>query len=121
VVYFGLLCLALPSEHCYLLVPLELGWGPHCAQDDRAFRQARRQRPMNSQTITQLVPVEHVERLIHSARGEKVLLDADLAMLYGANRGRVFAWQAEPPKLFQFRPAVTRPGSADQQPGRESS
>ena len=38
---------------------------------------------MNSQAMTQLVPVEHVERLIHLARGEKVLLDADLAMLYG--------------------------------------
>jgi hypothetical protein len=38
---------------------------------------------MNSQGMTQLVPVEHVERLIHLARGEKVLLDADLARLYG--------------------------------------
>lgn len=33
--------------------------------------------------VTQLVPVERVERLIHLARGEKVLLDADLARLYG--------------------------------------
>jgi hypothetical protein len=32
---------------------------------------------------TQLVPVERIERLIHLVRGEKVLLDADLAMLYG--------------------------------------
>jgi hypothetical protein len=32
---------------------------------------------------TQLVPVEQVEGLIHLARGEKVLLDADLAKLYG--------------------------------------
>ena len=38
---------------------------------------------MNSEAMTQLVPVEHVERLIHLARGEKVLLDADLARLYG--------------------------------------
>ena len=38
---------------------------------------------MNSQAVTQLVPVEQVERLIHLARGEKVLLDADLAVLYG--------------------------------------
>jgi hypothetical protein len=38
---------------------------------------------MNSQAMTQLVPVEHIERLIHLARGEKVLLDADLARLYG--------------------------------------
>ncbi|HVM48922.1 MAG TPA: ORF6N domain-containing protein, partial [Candidatus Acidoferrum sp.] len=33
--------------------------------------------------MTQLVPVERVERLIHLARGEKVLLDTDLAQLYG--------------------------------------
>jgi hypothetical protein len=38
---------------------------------------------MNNPQLTQLVPVEHVERLIHLARGEKVLLDADLATLYG--------------------------------------
>ncbi len=38
---------------------------------------------MNTPQITQLVPVERVESLIHLARGEKVLLDADLAMLYG--------------------------------------
>ncbi len=38
---------------------------------------------MNSQDTTQLVPVERIERLIHLARGEKVLLDADLAVLYG--------------------------------------
>ena len=38
---------------------------------------------MNTQSVTQLVPVERVERLIHLARGEKVLLDADLAVLYG--------------------------------------
>jgi hypothetical protein len=38
---------------------------------------------MNNPQVTQLVPVERVERLIHLARGEKVLLDADLATLYG--------------------------------------
>ena len=38
---------------------------------------------MNNPRITQLVPAERVERLIHLARGEKVLLDADLARLYG--------------------------------------
>jgi hypothetical protein len=38
---------------------------------------------MNRQLTTQLVTVEHVENLIHLARGEKVLLDADLAKLYG--------------------------------------
>jgi hypothetical protein len=37
---------------------------------------------MQSQSLTQLVPVEHIEKLIHLARGEKVLLDSDLAMLY---------------------------------------
>ena len=36
---------------------------------------------------TQLVPVEQVQSLIHFVRGEKVLLDADLAMLYGVNTG----------------------------------
>jgi len=38
---------------------------------------------MNNPQVTQLVPVERIENLIHLARGEKVLLDADLAMLYG--------------------------------------
>jgi hypothetical protein len=38
---------------------------------------------INDARVTQLVPVEQVERLIHLARGEKVLLDADLARLYG--------------------------------------
>ena len=38
---------------------------------------------MNSQPAAQLVPIERVETLIHLARGEKVLLDADLARLYG--------------------------------------
>jgi hypothetical protein len=38
---------------------------------------------MKSQDMTQLVPAEQVEQLIHLARGEKVLLDADLAKLYG--------------------------------------
>jgi hypothetical protein len=42
---------------------------------------------MNNHPVTQLVPVEKVERLIHLARGEKVLLDADLAVLYGVTTG----------------------------------
>ncbi len=37
---------------------------------------------MNAHSATQLIPVEQVERLIHLARGEKVLLDTDLARLY---------------------------------------
>ena len=42
---------------------------------------------MNGLRMTQLVPVERVERLIHLVRGEKVLLDADLAVLYGVATG----------------------------------
>jgi hypothetical protein len=38
---------------------------------------------------TQLVPVEQVEKLIHFARGEKVLLDSDLATLYGVTTGNL--------------------------------
>jgi hypothetical protein len=38
---------------------------------------------MSASADTQLVPVERVEELIHLARGEKVMLDSDLAMLYG--------------------------------------
>jgi hypothetical protein len=38
---------------------------------------------MNNSHATQLLPVERIEKLIHLARGEKVLLDADLAKLYG--------------------------------------
>ena len=32
---------------------------------------------------TQLVPMERIEKIIHLVRGEKVMLDADLAELYG--------------------------------------
>jgi hypothetical protein len=42
---------------------------------------------MNSPRVTQLIPIERVEKLIHLARGEKVLLDADLARLYGVTTG----------------------------------
>ena len=44
---------------------------------------------MNNSRVTQLVPVEQIERLIHLARGEKVLLDADLARLYGVTTGNL--------------------------------
>jgi hypothetical protein len=44
---------------------------------------------MNQQLTTQLIPVERVEKLIHLARGEKVLLDADLARLYGVTTGNL--------------------------------
>jgi hypothetical protein len=38
---------------------------------------------MNSPQDTQLIPMERIEKLIHLARGEKVLLDSDLVRLYG--------------------------------------
>ena len=44
---------------------------------------------MSNAQVTQLVPVERVESLIHLARGEKVLLDADLARLYGVLTGNL--------------------------------
>src|SRR5208283_1908898 len=44
---------------------------------------------MSNQSVTQLVPVERVEKLIHLARSEKVLLDADLATLYGVTTGNL--------------------------------
>ena len=42
---------------------------------------------MSSPKATQLIPTERVEKLIHIARGERVLLDADLAGLYGVTTG----------------------------------
>ncbi len=44
---------------------------------------------MSEAAGTQLVPVEQVEKLIHLARGEKVLLDSDLATLYGVTTGNL--------------------------------
>ena len=44
---------------------------------------------MSRSADTQLVPVEQVEKLIHLARGEKVLLDSDLATLYGVTTGNL--------------------------------
>jgi hypothetical protein len=38
---------------------------------------------VNKEPPTQLVPIERVEKLIHLIRGEKILLDTDLAALYG--------------------------------------
>jgi hypothetical protein len=62
---------------------------------------------MNSPRMTELIPIEQVERLIHLARGEKVLLDADLAMLYGVTTGNLNkAVQRNPqrfPPDFMFR------------------
>jgi len=42
---------------------------------------------MNDLRMTQLVPVERVERPLHRVRAEKVLLDADLAVLYDVATG----------------------------------
>ena len=44
---------------------------------------------MSSPKATQLIPTERVEKLIHIARGERVLLDADLASLYGVTTGNL--------------------------------
>ena len=44
---------------------------------------------MNNPQATQPVPVEQVQRLIHLVRGEKVLLDSDLAVLYGVTTGNL--------------------------------
>ena len=44
---------------------------------------------MKEPQATQLIPVEQAEKLIHLVRGEKVLLDADLAMLYGVTTGNL--------------------------------
>ena len=42
---------------------------------------------MNKQS--QLVPSERIQRAIHLVRGEKVMLDADLAQLYGVTTGNL--------------------------------
>ena len=42
---------------------------------------------MSSPRLTQLIPTERVEKHVHVARGERVLLDADLASLYGVATG----------------------------------
>lgn len=38
---------------------------------------------------SQLIPVERIERLILLIRGEKVILDRDLAELYGVSTGNL--------------------------------
>ena len=44
---------------------------------------------MSSPKANQLIPTERVEKLIHIARGERVLLDSDLAALYGVTTGNL--------------------------------
>ena len=57
---------------------------------DLIFRPVFQIQPrMSSPTATQMIPAERVEKLIHIARGEKVLLDADLATLYGVTTGNL--------------------------------
>jgi hypothetical protein len=36
-----------------------------------------------------LIPVEHIERMIFLARGQKVMLDSDLARIYGVSTARL--------------------------------
>ena len=36
-----------------------------------------------------LIPVDHVERRIHSVRGQRVMLDSDLAQIYGVSAKRL--------------------------------
>ena len=55
---------------------------------------------MNSSSVAQLVPIERVEGLIHLARGEKVLLDADLAKLYGVTTGNLNKAVKRNPRRF---------------------
>jgi hypothetical protein len=69
---------------------------------------------MNDTQATQLVPVEHVERMIHFARVEKVLLDDDLSILYGVTTGALNrAVKRDPGRfppdfMFQLTAAETR-------------
>src|SRR5436189_294980 len=50
-------------------------------------RAAKEGDPMETKPMT-LVPVEHITRAILVLRGHKVLLDAELATLYGASTKR---------------------------------
>jgi hypothetical protein len=75
--------------------------------------------------VTQLVPTEQVERLIHLARGEKVLLDADLAKLYGVetkalNRA-VKRNRSRFPQDFMFQPTAEEAAHLRCQIGTSSS
>ena len=77
---------------------------------------------MNGLRITQLVPVERVERLIRLVRGEKVLLDADLAVLYGVTTGNlnksVKRNQQRFPPDFMFQPSEEEAAGLIFQSGR---
>lgn len=70
-----------------LLAPWSQERHPDNSRFDNPKWHFRIQRLLHNQDMMQLVPVEQIERLIHLARGEKVLLDADLAVLYGVPTG----------------------------------
>ncbi|MBW8877364.1 MAG: ORF6N domain-containing protein [Acidobacteria bacterium] len=53
-----------------------------------AAKKARRNQG-KPESLTVLVPVERIERTILMIRGEKVILDADLAALYGVSTSRL--------------------------------
>ncbi|MEO6754230.1 MAG: ORF6N domain-containing protein, partial [Chthoniobacteraceae bacterium] len=65
---------------------------------------------MSNPRATQVIPTERVEKLIHIARGERVLLDADLASLYGVTTGALNravkrnASRFPPDFMFQLAP-----------------
>ena len=42
-----------------------------------------------TETTTTLVPVEQIQQLVQLVRGQKIMLDADLAMLYGVTTKRL--------------------------------
>ncbi|HEX5716454.1 MAG TPA: ORF6N domain-containing protein, partial [Thermoanaerobaculia bacterium] len=87
---------------------------------------ARRAKEAEAGQSMSLVPVERVERAILFLRGEKVILDADLADLYGVttrrlneqvrrNRGRVpsdfvFQLTSEEFALLRSHFATSNPG-----------
>ena len=54
-----------------------------CGRHARALR--RCQTPGVSAEATELLPVELIERRIYLIRGQKVMIDADLAELYGTS------------------------------------
>jgi hypothetical protein len=73
----------------------------------------------------QIVPSERIEKLIHLARGERVLLDADLARLYGVTTGNlnkaVKRNRARFPEDFMFQLSEEEAASLIFQSGRSNS
>jgi hypothetical protein len=82
-------------------------------------------RVLIDRSLTQLIPVEQIEGLIHIVRGEKVLLDSDLAVLYGVetkvlNRS-VKRNPSRFPQDFMFRLTVEEAANLRCQIGTSSS